>query len=163
MSLESFDHIFRDVARAEARICQVPTGKLGVPHGKYLLREYYCNLAACDCRRVVVQWLDFEDDSNGAVATVNYGWERAGYYRKWSRDAERWRKMAGVSLEPETVQGPYARGFLELFNRLVKDHKLVAVFRRHYRMVKERAEVQRDKTQKLIDEIYTGERRCCGG
>jgi hypothetical protein len=140
MSLEAFDHIFRDVARAEARIVDVPHDKLGVPRGKYLLREYYCNLPDCDCRRVVVALIEFGKDSGDTVATINFGWERAGYYRKWSPEPDLWRNMVGASLERDTEQGPHARRFLELFKHLVKDHLLVAVFRRHYRMVKERAE-----------------------
>jgi hypothetical protein len=153
MALEAFDHMFRDVARAEARVVKVPTETLGVPPGKYLLREYYCNLADCDCRRVVVAMVDFGDDSKGTVATINFGWEKAGYYRKWSDEPELWRKMAGASLEPDTEQGPHARRFLEIFKHLVKDHTLVAVFRRHYRMVKERAEleIQQLKDDALFD------------
>jgi hypothetical protein len=135
MPLEPFDQICPEIARAEMRVCTVPTSGLGVPAGEYFLREFYCNESGCDCRRVMVQFLP-TDGSVHVAASINFGWEKAKYYRKWSSDPELWREMSGAILEPLAEQGPHKRRFLLIFNHLIKDRTLVAVFRRHYAQAK---------------------------
>ena len=108
---------------------------IGVPTGSYFLREFYCTENACDCRRVLVQFIR-NDDSCPVAASINFGWKRAKYYRKWSRDPELWREMAGATLEPFAEQGPDAQRFLPIFKHIIQDAKLIAAFRRHYALVK---------------------------
>jgi hypothetical protein len=43
------------------------------------------------------------------------------------------------TLEPFGEQGPQAERFLRVFNKLVQDPAVVAVFRRHYKLAKESA------------------------
>src|SRR5258708_3747233 len=113
MELESFFYICPEESRAEMRVCKIPD-KLGVSPREYLLREYYCNEADCDCRRVAVQIVSDEAHSGAVMASISYGWEKALYYKKWSRgETDLWRKIAGADLEPGSEQGPYARRFLE--------------------------------------------------
>jgi len=131
MTVEPFDAICHDVALAEMRVCEVPGPSTLGPGG-----EFYCTEPGCDCRRVVVQFLEAAAPSN-VVASVSYGWEKAGFYKKWSRSAEGWREMAGVTLGPLAEKGPYAEGFLKIFDHIIKDRQVVAAFRRHYRMVRE--------------------------
>ncbi|MGD0262986.1 MAG: hypothetical protein ABSD29_24745 [Verrucomicrobiota bacterium] len=45
--------------------------------------------------------------------------------------------MAGATLERWAEQGLHADKFLLIFKKIVEDHTLVAVFRRHYKLVKE--------------------------
>jgi hypothetical protein len=71
------------------------------------------------------------------AATINFGWERAKYYRKWSSDPELWREIAGATLEPLAEQGPEAKRFLAIFKHIIQDRMLVALFRRHYAQVKD--------------------------
>ena len=118
------------------RVCEVPGPSSLGPGGKYLLREFYCTEQGCDCRRVLVQFLADATPSYVA-ASVNYGWEKPKFYRRWSRDPVLWREMAGATLESFAAQGPDAEGFLKIFNYMItKDPKLVEVFRRHYALVK---------------------------
>ena len=56
--------------------------------------------------------------------------------RKWSRDPELWREMAGATLKPLAEQGPHAKRFLTIFNHIIMDRMLVAAFRRHYALAK---------------------------
>ena len=139
MPLQAFDQICPDIARAEMRMCDVPVGLPGVPGGAYFLREYYCNELGCDCRRVLVQFLAADGDGSVA-ASINYGWEKAAYYRKWSSVPDLWREMAGATLERFAEQGPHARKFLTVFNQIVRNPELVTAFRRHYRLTKEAIE-----------------------
>ena len=139
MPLEPFDQIFPEIARAEMRMCEVPGPGLGVPGGKYILREFYCTEEACDCRRVLVQFMPMEGRGEVA-ASINYGWEKAQFYRKWSNDPDLWREMAGATLEPFMEQGPVAKRFLPIFKHVIRDHSLVAAFRKHYRLVKEKTD-----------------------
>jgi hypothetical protein len=141
MPLEPLDQICPDIARAEMRICDSPgLAKLGLCD-TYFLREFYCTEQDCDCRRVLVQFLA-RDGPYHVAASVNFGWEKAKYYRKWSRDPELWREMAGATLEPFAEQGPKAELFLNVFNHIIDDRTLVASFRRHYALVKAGLEPQ---------------------
>ena len=147
MPLEPFDRICPEIARAERHVCDVNSPVLGVPLGPYVLREFYCTEPGCDCRRVLVQLVPLNEASLRVVASVNFGWETAKYYRKWSRDPELWREMAGATLEPFAEQGAQARCFLELFKKAIRAPNLVMHFRRHYRLVKEATDPDRARDQ----------------
>ncbi len=136
MPLEPFDLICHDTAMAELRVCEAPGfAALGLPT-EYFLREYYCTDAGCDCRRVLVQFMPVDKSAQNA-ASINYGWEKAKFYKKWSSDPDLWREMAGATLEPFADQGPHADKFLLLFEKIIEDRRIVASFRRHYTLVKE--------------------------
>ncbi len=139
MPLQPFDQICPEIGSKEMRLCTVPTTKLGVPAGEYFLREFYCTEPDCDCRRVLVQFLAVHGNGE-AAASINFGWEKAQYYKKWSRVPDLWREMAGATLEPFVEQGPHGDLFLAIFKNLVKNPALVAVFRRHYLLVKQSLE-----------------------
>jgi|ERR1035437_4885289 hypothetical protein len=140
MPLKPFDLICHDIAMAEARLCGAPgLASLGLPT-KYFLREFYCTESGCDCQRVLVQFMP-DAQLPQVAASINYGWEKATFYRKWSRDPEMWREMAGATLEPLAEQGPHAGKFLLIFKKLVEDPTLVAAFRRHYQLVKKITDV----------------------
>jgi len=136
MPLEPFDLICHDVAMAEVRVCETPDlASLGLPT-KNFLREFYCTDSGCDCRRVLVQFRPAGQVPQVA-ASINYGWEKAGFYKKWSSDPDLWREMAGATLERWAEQGPHADKFLLIFKQIIEDRTVVAAFRRHYRLVKE--------------------------
>jgi len=137
MPLEPFDLICPEVARDEQLSVVVTAQGFGVPLGRYVLREFYCTELGCDCRRVLTQF--FRSD-NGLqpelLAAVNFGWEKPRYYRKWSRDPELWREMAGATLESFSPQGPDAESFLALFKNSAANLAFVGRFQRHYALVK---------------------------
>jgi len=132
--------ICHDTAMAEVRVCEAPgLAALGLPT-EYFLREFYCTESGCDCRRVLAQFMP-DGQSPQVAASINYGWEKAKFYRKWSRDPELWREMAGATLEPLAEQGPHANLFLLIFKKIIEDPALVAAFRKHYKLVKEATDV----------------------
>jgi len=136
MPLEPFDQVCNDIAMAEMRVCETPgLASLGLAT-KHLLREFYCTESGCDCRRVLVQFMP-DGQLPQVAASINYGWEKAKFYKKWSSDPELWREMAGATLEPFAEQGPHAEKFLLIFKKIIEDHTVVAAFRRHYQLVKE--------------------------
>ncbi len=136
MPLEPFDVLCHETALAEMRVCEAPgLASLGLPT-RYFLREWYCTESGCDCRRVLVQFMP-DGDLGQPAASINYGWEKAKFYRKWSHDPDLWREMAGATLERWAEQGPHADKFLLIFKKMVEDHTIVAAFREHYKLVKE--------------------------
>ena len=136
MPLKPFDLICPDIAMAETPLCGVPgLASFGLPT-EYFLREFYCTESGCDCQRVLVQFMP-DAQSSQIAASINYGWEKAKFYRKWSSDPELWREMAGATLERWAEQGPHADKFLLIFKKVIEDHAIVAAFRRHYKLVKE--------------------------
>ena len=138
MPLQPFDQICPEAARVEQASCIVSTPTRGVPPGRYVLREFYCTELGCDCRRVLVQFFRSDNGLRPQIlAAINFGWERPRYYRKWSRDPELWREMAGATLEPFSEQGPDAESFLALFKNSAKQPAFVGNFIRHYALVKD--------------------------
>ena len=82
MPLEPFDLICHDIAMAGARLCGAPgLASLGLPT-EYFLREFYCTESGCDCRRVLVQFMP-DGQLPQVAASINYGWEKAKFYKKW--------------------------------------------------------------------------------
>ena len=150
MPLEPFDRICHDIARAELRVCEAPgLASLSLPT-QYFLREFYCTESGCDCRRVLVQFMA-HDPLFQAGVTINYGWETVKFYNKWIRDPKLAREAAGASLEPFAAQGPHAGKFLLIFKQLIEDPTLVALFRRHYQLVKKITDVPPGRGSKLHD------------
>jgi len=138
MPLQPFDLICPDIASAEPMSCIVSTPMFGVAPGRYVLREFYCTELDCDCRRVLVHFSRSDDGLNPQIlASVNFGWERPRFYRKWSNDPEMWREMAGATLERWSEQGPNAESFLDLFKISARQPAFVDGFRRHYAIVKD--------------------------
>jgi hypothetical protein len=136
MPLKPFDVLYPEIARRETHVCEAPKLLEWALPTKYFLREFYCTEEGCDCRRVLVRFL--ADSPRAEVAaSVNFGWGKPAYYKKWSRLPDLWREMAGATLEPFAEQGPEAEMFLLIFEKIVQDPELVAAFRRHYALVKE--------------------------
>lgn len=136
MPMKAFDVICHDVALAEMRVVEAPGSSTLGPGGRYFLREFYCTEPGCDCRRVLAQFIE-DGEPRRVAASINYGWETAGFYTRWVRDPEVGREMAGATLECFAPQGPHAEGFLKVFDRVIKDRQVVEAFRRHYALVQE--------------------------
>jgi len=135
MPMESFATKFRDVACREMRILTI-TEHDTLPGGEYGFLEFYCNEAGCDCRRVVLRVV--RPDTGARVwASINFGWESAAFYRRWSpRDPDS-AIMVGATLDPFNPQSQYADALLDLFREMVReDPGYVTRLARHYRMFK---------------------------
>jgi hypothetical protein len=106
-----------------------------VLRGTYAFIELFCPDVSCDCRRVVIAVVSRERGE--VVATLNYGWENVGFYRKWSGDDPLAALMKGVTLEPSGKQSPESETFRELFRSiLLADPKYRKRIQKHYRMFK---------------------------
>jgi hypothetical protein len=136
--MQAFDQVCPEIAEREARLCDVTSSETGVPVGTYIFREFYCTDSGCDCRRVLVEFHPWPlPRPIKSLASINYGWEKPAYYRKWSSVPDMWREMSGPTLERFANQGPLAEQFLGVFKNVIKDDELVAYFQRHYRAVKD--------------------------
>ena len=104
-------------------------GSLILPDGEYGFIELYCDDPKCDCRRVLIQVMT-PTSGQKVWATINYGWENAGYYKKWchSNDDD----YQGPFLDPINAQSPYAGTLLELFKQMLNDKAYVECFAKHY-------------------------------
>jgi hypothetical protein len=106
-----------------------------IPDGEYQFVDMYCNDPLCDCRKTMIQVLH-----NGTnVATINFGWEPHSFYEKWmgSGSSDSMPEMAGATMDITSVNRLSPDGILGLFNALLDD-TWVAVFKRHYKLVKSR-------------------------
>ena len=131
MPMTPFYSRHRELAFRETRSATVE-GDASLPGGEYGFLELYCDEKGCDCRRVLVQVLR-RDTGSTVWATINFGWERPGFYRSWAKgDRRTAHQMAGVSLDPLNPQTKYATALLELFGSVVQDTEYVERLTRHY-------------------------------
>jgi hypothetical protein len=135
MYIVSFHEFFPDIARTETRSVTVK-GYPGLPDGDYGFFESYCDDPSCDCRRVLINVYQ-SDDFSKIWATINYGWEPIGFYRRWLGDyhalADELKGPALDRFQPQTAYGP---ALCDLFATLLHDGAYVERLRRHYALVK---------------------------
>jgi hypothetical protein len=116
-----------------------PGGPL--PVGEYAFLEFYCEDLACDCRRVLLQ-VTARGEPSRPVATINFGWESAGFYTDWMHgDKEAGRDITNACLDPIHPQSGYADHFLDYFQgQMMTDRAYVARLARHYELFKDALE-----------------------
>lgn len=107
--------------------------KNGLRTGSYKLIENFCADRHCDCRKVMI---NFVNDKNEILATMGFGWEGVKYYEKWIKDKKLAQEMAGVYLEKDGIQTEHSRECLRLLKRVLKDLHYVNCLRRHYKQFK---------------------------
>ena len=109
-------------------------GSPQLPDGEYSFLDLYCSDPDCDCRKTMIQVMH-----NGKlVSIINYGWEPAGFYKKWmgsSADDNLFPPMNGASIDLSSPNRVDEAGILSLFHALLND-LWVAKFKRHYKAVK---------------------------
>jgi hypothetical protein len=138
MAVTAFFTRFKDLAFREMRTCTVPSGE-EIPAGEYGFLEFYCDDAACDCRRVMIKVLG-RQSGDKAWATISYGWEKPAFYRNWAgSDLMDVNELCRPMLDPLNPQSPHAGFFLALFKELVKDKAYVDRLKRHYEMFRKPA------------------------
>jgi hypothetical protein len=136
MSFVAFENLFH---LPETRILDILDESQGVPLGKYTFWENYCNDAACDCRKDIVNVVSGPPDRPKIWATIHFGWENPSFYfSNFSDDFDLARVMSGSYLEPLGEQTPWAYKFLEIWKRIVTDDEYVDRLRKHYYMFKEK-------------------------
>ncbi len=136
MAMVPFCTRFRSLAFREMRTVLV-RGWHSLPDGEYGFLEFYCNENGCDCRRVILQVVT-PDTGTKAWASINFGWERPAFYKKWmSGDANAAEGMAGAMLDPLNPQTKHSTALLGLFRDVVlRDSAYVQRLKRHYEIFK---------------------------
>ena len=117
-----FDLVYPELAQRDA-ILLARRGSSSSPDAMLWLREHYCNIRGCDCRRVLLQaiWVDHEC----VVATIGYGFERSRL------------GIPQILLDPLHPQSDDSASILEVFEKLVaREPAIRERFIRHYRMWK---------------------------
>ncbi len=160
MPMVSFHAKFPDIAAVETRSLIV--GKdTKIPAGIYGLLESYCDELNCDCRRVFINVV-YEGSPAKIFATISYGWETPEFYKKWMKrdDSEFFDMMMHPHLAIGCWQSEYAKDFLDLFNKVIRDQKYVERLARHYFLFKEA--VNKDNQEANREKIGRNELCPCG-
>jgi hypothetical protein len=128
---------FPKIAEKETRVLTLFEPQYGVPKGKYALIDSYCDDGDCDCRKVMVNFVD-ADNPNIVFATVGYGWESEKFYTEWMfGDKKEGKHLAGSYLELGGRQSKYSLAFLEFWkNFVIQDKEYVNRLKKHYIMWK---------------------------
>jgi hypothetical protein len=121
--LALFLEFFPEQAEAETRTVTV-VGHSLLPDDEYALVEAYCPDPQCDCRRVMLNVAGRQQLKRGFLASVGYGFDRAG-------------EFAGPFLDPLNPQSEYADALLDLVRQVLADPAYVARLESHYRQVKQ--------------------------
>ncbi len=130
------------LAEKETRCLIFFQEKEGIPPGKYVLMESYCNDPSCDCRRVFINILHENKTlatiDHKILATIGYGWESLEFYKNWMGDDELIEEIKGPTLELTGPWTKFAPAFLKIFKTVVlKDKAYVERLKRHYHLFKQ--------------------------
>lgn len=117
----------------ETKTITLTEDKNGLVAGNYQLIENFCADRKCDCRKVMINFVNKKDI---ILATIGFGWESAKYYEKWIKDKELGRQMAGIYLEQDGIQTEDSPACLRLLKKALKDPYYVNCLRRHYKQFK---------------------------
>jgi hypothetical protein len=123
MELTLFFHFFPEQAEAETRTVTL-RGHPVLPDDEYALIEAFCPDPQCDCRRVMLNVAGRRQMELGFLASVGFGFDRAG-------------EFAGPFLDPLNPQSQYADALLELVTQVLADPAYVARLESHYQQVKQ--------------------------
>ncbi|MCW5551890.1 MAG: DUF1186 domain-containing protein [Verrucomicrobiae bacterium] len=129
---------FPELAARETRCLHVLTPDGPLPPGEYGFLEHYCEQPDCDCRRVLLR-VTSAKSPHTVLATINCGWESAGFYTRWMHgDEQAGREITAASLDPLHPQSKYADYLLDFVQKeLITDPAYVARLARHYDLFKQ--------------------------
>ena len=132
---ETFYTRCKDIAVKELRRIKITPEDWGVPLGEYDLTESYCVDDDCDCRKVMIHFVEVTPPHR-VFATIGYGWESVDFYTKWMfGDRELAKDLAGAYVEMGGQQSQYSQAFLDIFKaKLTDDYK--KTIKRHYLLFK---------------------------
>lgn len=135
MEFISFYTRCKNITLKETRRITISAKDLGVPLGEYDMVENYCSDDSCDCRKVMINFIEVKPPHR-ILATIGYGWESLEFYIKWMYgDKDIAEHLVGAYLELGGYQSEYSRNFLEIFNaRLSKEY--TDTIKKHYKIFK---------------------------
>lgn len=132
MLFTSFYSRFPEIAKKETRVVTIKSAQFNLPLGEFALIDSYCEDDACDCRKVMINFV-IAKNPNKILSTIGYGWESLAFYTKWAYGDTRLAKtMKGTYLELGGIQTKYATNFLRLFNNVCLDSIYKKRIKKHY-------------------------------
>ena len=108
-----------------------------LPPDDYGFMELFCDEPGCACRRVF--FLVFTPDEPQPKATIAYGWEKLGFYKRWLRHLgpELAKGLKGPILNEGSPQSKLAPSLLRLAEDvLLRDREYMERVKRHYRVMR---------------------------
>lgn len=135
MEFESFYSRCKDIAVKEIRRIKINANDLGVPLGEYDLPESYCIDDTCDCRKVMINFVEVKRPHR-ILATIGYGWGSLEFYTKWMfGEKEIAKELTGAYLEIGGYQSQYSLNFLDVFKVRLTD-EYIETIKKHYMLFK---------------------------
>lgn len=104
----------------------------GLPDGKYVLLEGYCDNPECDCRNAIINIATAPPEMKH-IAAISYGWESKRYYKSICDDEETANQLCGICLL-EGEQSEWADAFSELFRKMIVERDLGRIIKEHYKL-----------------------------
>ncbi len=104
----------------------------GLPDGKYVLLEGFCDNPECDCRNAIINIATAPPEMKH-MAAISYGWESRRYYKSICDEEETVNQLHGIHLS-EGDQSEWADAFLELFRKMIEERKLGQRIEEHYKL-----------------------------
>jgi hypothetical protein len=137
------DTLFRDLAREEA--CTVRAALAGSDEAvEYVAREFYCTEPRCDCRRVILHFVD--PRRRRVVASINYAFDPS---RPPFEDERQ------ISLDPLNPQSEQSDLVLRAFEgMLAAEPDQRERFLRHYRLWKSVVDDPRHADHRKVRSVY---------
>src|SRR5580693_1535986 len=135
-----FHDYFPDLAERETRDIMIadPANPWNLPPGDYGFMELFCDEPGCACRRVF--FLVFTPEDRQPKATIAYGWEKLGFYKRWLRHLgpERAKDLKGPILNEGSPQSKLAPSLLHLTEDvLLRDREYIERVKRHYSLMRD--------------------------
>lgn len=139
-----FFHKFPKIAATETRNATFLNNP-EIPDGKYGFLELYCTKKDCDCRRLLINVIDVNNNCK-QVATISYGFDDLKYYGSTKSTAL---ENKGPFLDPLNIQSKYSNFLLKFFkNTILKDEKYIQRLKKHYKMFKKSVNEDIDNKRK---------------
>lgn len=152
-----------NVATQETRGVEFLEDMEGIPKGKYILAESYCDDKGCDCRRVFINFIN--EETTETLAVIAYGFEKVKFYQKWmgyGTKSSEVASMVGASLNLASKQSKYAEAILQFMKEIIfQDKDYVQRLKTHYKLFKETIDGKKEIAKKEI-KIGRNEECFCG-
>ena len=142
MEFELFHDKFQEIAEKETRRITIIEKDINIPggRGEFAFLEAFCNDKDCDCRRVMFNVIQLDDNYPVKhYATIAYGWEDMNFYKKWSfgMSEDMIGMFKGPIDDPTLRQTKYSPIFLNMFKGiLLPDKNYMERVKGHYFLFK---------------------------
>jgi len=149
-----------ELAISETRIAKITYNSYNLPNAEFAFFESYCDESNCDCRRVLINVIEKDDEEIKAV--ISYGWENIEYYKKRIGDSNSAIEATIPFLDPLFKQTEIAENLLELFKDIIlTDEKYIARLKNHYEIFKKYIKENRNSNDEIRKKIKISRNALC--